>query len=389
MRKFNHSLTSQKNQISRNKNSKIIFYLGSQITEIEVLAQFLTLSIKTSCVILLMEETEFRELIHQYAMQSRLEQGEANLTSVLKLVITENPQLKNQARSSVAMVKEEIAKVNEMGEDELGMISSETEALESTEYEMLEKLVLQKFSEDKRIVSQIKALIIYGSYAKRLHVVGESDINFVIVLSSDSSQTVTEETIEKIGQMAEEIVTPEVAHIFDLMILKEEDLTQLEKFGADFSYIHALYAKDGEVKLGTNVFDSMEINEEQAKQAAKILMGEAIIQFDEIINTAREEGLPDTELDYIVAGSIINIAFALCCYKVGVKAVTMDLVKPDIHEEFREVWGENSEFSEFYSLLQQAHAFKLGIKLPNSQDFMQKSIEFIKRVIEFADLKQS
>jgi hypothetical protein len=336
-----------------------------------------------------MEETEFRELIQQYAIQSRLEQGEASLTSVLKLVIIENPQLKTQVRSSVAMVKEEIAKVNEMDENDLGMISEEIEADESTEYEMLENLVLQKFSAEKKLEAQVKALIIYGSYAKRLHVVGESDINFVIVLSSDSSQAEIEETIEKIGQIAEKIVTPEVAHIFDLMILKEEDLTQIEKFGADFSYIHALYAKDGEVKLGTNVFDSIDINDEKVQQAAKLLMSEAIIQFDEILNTAREEGLPDTELEYIIAASIIDIAFALCCYKVGVKAVTMDLVKPDIHEEFREVWGEKSELSEFYSFLQQAHAFKLGIKLPNSQNFMQKSIEFIEKVIEFAGLKQS
>ncbi|UCG02305.1 MAG: hypothetical protein JSW11_22290 [Candidatus Heimdallarchaeota archaeon] len=336
-----------------------------------------------------MEETEFRELIQQYAMQSRLEQGEANLTSVLKLVIAENPQLKTQVRSSVAMVKEEIAKVNEMDKDDLEMISEDIEADESTEYEMLEKLVLQKFSAEDKFQSQIKALIIYGSYAKRLHVVGESDINFVIVLTSDSSQTETEETIEKIGQIAEMIVTPEVAHIFDLMILKEEDLTQLDKFGADFSYIHALYAKDGDVKLGTNVFESLEFNNEKIQQAAKVLMSEAIIQFDEIVNTAREEELPDTELEYIVAASIIDIAFALCCYEVGVKAVTMDLVKPDIHEEFREVWGEKSEFSEFYPFLQQAHAFKLGIKLPNSQNFMQKSIEFIEKVIEFAGLKQS
>jgi hypothetical protein len=336
-----------------------------------------------------MEETEFRELIQQYAMQARLEQGEANLTSVLKLVITENPQLKTQVRSSVAIVKEEIAKVNEMEETDLGMVSGEIEADESTEYEMLEKLVLQKFSEDKKLASQIKTLIIYGSYAKRLHVVGESDINFVIILSSDSSQAETEEAIDKIGQIAEQIVTPEVAHIFDLMILKEEDLNQIEKFGADFSYIHALYAKDGEVKFGTNVFDSIEIDNEKIQQAAKQLMSEAIIQFDEIINTAKEEGLPDTELEYIISGSIIDIAFALCCYKVGIKAVTMDLVKPDIHEEFREVWGETSDFSKFYPLLQQAHAFKLGIKLPNSQNFMQKSIEFIEKVIEFAGLKES
>jgi hypothetical protein len=335
-----------------------------------------------------MEETEFRELIQQYAMQARLEHGEASLTSVLKLIITENPELKTQVRSSVAIVKEEIANVNQMANDELEDISTEIEADESSEYEMLENLVTRKFTEDKDLEAQIKSLIIYGSYAKRLHVVGESDINFVVILSSDSPQTTTEKTIEKIGKVAEEIVTPEVAHIFDLMILKEEDLTQLEKFGPDFSYIHALYAKDGEVKIGTNLFTPLDISEEQIIEAAKLIISDAIVQFDEIINTAKAEGLPDEELEYLVSSSIIDIAFALCCYKVGSKAVTMDLVKPDIHEEIREVWGDKSEFSDYYPMLQQAHAFKLGIKLPNSQDFMKKSIEFIKEVIKYTGLKQ-
>lgn len=335
-----------------------------------------------------MEETEFRELIQQYAMQARLEHGEASLTSVLKLVITENPQLKTQVRSSVAIVKEEIANINKMADNELGDISTEIKADESTEYEMLENLVLRKFTEDKNLIAQIKALIIYGSYAKRLHVVGESDINFVVVLSSDSPQKDIEEAIEKIGKVAEEIITPEVAHIFDLMILKEDDLTQLEKFGPDFSYIHALYATDGEVKIGTNLFTSLDISETQVHEAAKLIIGDAIVRFDEIINTAKAEGLPDEEIEYLVSATIIDIAFALCCYKVGLKAVTMDLVKPDIHEEIKEVWGENSEFSDYYPMLQQAHAYKLGIELPNSQNFKQKIIEFIKEVIKHTGLKQ-
>lgn len=335
-----------------------------------------------------MEESEFRELIQQYAMQSRLEQGEeANLTSVLKFIITEHPQLKAQVRSSVAIVKEEITKVNQMAEDELGDVSGRIEAGESSEYEMLENLVLQKITEDKTLQDQIVALIIYGSYAKQLHVVGESDINFVLVLSSGSPQSESEAAIKKINQIAEEIVTPEVAHIFDLMILKEEDLTQLEKFGPVFTYIHALYAKDGEVKLGNNVFTPLEITNEQIQESAKMIIGEAITQFDEIIKTAGEEGLPDNELDYLLGASIIDISFALCCYKIGVKAITMNLVKPDIHEEIREIWGDKSEFSDYYPILQQAHAFKLGIKLSNTQNFMQKSIDFIKKAIEYTGLK--
>ncbi|MFX0015140.1 MAG: nucleotidyltransferase domain-containing protein [Promethearchaeota archaeon] len=336
-----------------------------------------------------MEEAEFRELIHQYAIQTRLEQGEVNLTTVLKLVIAENPQLKTQVRSSIAIVKEEIAKVDQMDEDELGDLSVDIESEESSEYEMLENLVVQKFSEDKKLEGQIKALIIYGSYAKRLHIVGESDINFVVVLNPEFAQTEIEEAINKIGEIAEEIVTPEVAHIFDLMILKEDDLSQLEKFGADFSYIHALYAKEGEVKLGTNVFTSMDISKEQIREAAKVMISEAILQFDDIINTAKNEGLPDEELDYLVGASIIDIAFALCIYQVDLKAITMDLVKPDIHEEFREIFEEKTVFSNYYDVLEQAHAFKLGIKLPNSQNFMQESIEFIKKVIEYTGLNKN
>ncbi len=333
-----------------------------------------------------MDEQEFRSLVQQYATQARLEQGEATLTTVLKLIITDYPDLKTQARSSIAIVKDEISKVNSMADDELEEFSEDEIELgdESSEYEMLDNLVLKKIEEDEEIHAQIKSLIIYGSYAKRLHVVGESDINFVIVLDNSA-----EEAIEKINQIAEEIVTPEVAHIFDLMILKEEDLSDLTKYGAVFTYIHALYAKDGEVKLGYNAFSNIEISDDQIKESAKIIIADTIEQIDEIIKTAKEEDLPEEELDYLIGEKIIDIAFALCCYKVGVSAISMDLVKPDIHEEIREVWGEQSEFSEYYNTLEQAHAFKLGIKLPNSHNFLKESFDFIKKVVEYTKLSQT
>lgn len=335
-----------------------------------------------------MEEQEFRSLIQQYAIQAKVEQGEAALTSVLKIIITENPDMKTQVRSSMALVKEEIAKVNQMTDDEIAEISPEVGVEisdESSEYEMLETLFLNKIQQEKDLFAKIKALIIYGSYAKKLHVVGESDINFVIVLDSNAKDAI----IEKINNIAEEIVTPEVAHIFDLMILKEEDLNNLlEKFGPVFTYIHALYAKEGEAILGENLFASLEITDEQIKESAKIIIADTIASVDEIIKTAKEEELPVDELDYLIGASIIDIAFALSCYKIGSNAVKMDLVKPDIHEEIREIWGENSEISEFYPLLEHAHAFKLGIKLPDAQNFLPRSFEFIKKTIEYAELRE-
>ena len=122
-------------------------------------------------------------------------------------------------------------------------------------------------------------------------------------------------------------------------------------------------------------------------EAAKILITESVAQIDEIIKTANEEGLPEDELDYLIGASIIDIAFSLSCYKAGTKSVSMDLVKPDIHEEIVEVWGEDSEFKPYYPLLEQAHAFKLGIKLPDSDNFLDRSIEFIKKVLEYTGLQ--
>ncbi|MHA1974729.1 MAG: hypothetical protein ACTSW1_17160 [Candidatus Hodarchaeales archaeon] len=335
-----------------------------------------------------MEESEFRALIQNYAVQAKLEQGEASLNTVVKLVITENPELRSQIRTSMAIVKEEISKANAMNEDELSEFTDTgLGGEESSEYEMLEKLVLQKITGDKQLIDHVKALIIYGSYAKRLHVVGESDINFVVVLKPALEHE--KETIEKINEIADEIITPEVAHIFDLMILKEDDLNDLSKFGSVFTYIHALYAKDGYVKYGKNVFKDLEISESQIKESARIMIADGITTYDEIINTAKEEGLPESELEYLVGASIIDIAFALSCYEVGLKCVEMDLVKPDIYEEIREIFGEKSLFSKYYNMFEQAHAFKLGIKLPDSQNFMETSIEFIKDVIEYTKLNES
>ena len=333
-----------------------------------------------------MEESDFRDLIREYTMQVRLEMGEASLTSVLKQVIAENPDMKTEVRSKIPLIKEVISEVNTMDEGELDDVTTTgIPGDEASEYEMLVKLVNEKIIDAAELKNKIASLIIYGSYAKRLHVVGESDINFLIILNSSDN---SEDVIDSISSIAEQIVTPEIAHIFDLMILKVEDLADLEKFGPDFTYIHALYAKDGEIIHGDkNYFNDIEFTDAQIQEAAQILITESVAQIDEIINTANEEGLPEDELDYLIGASIIDIAFSLSCYKAGTKSVSMDLVKPDIHEEIVEVWGENSEFKPYYPLLEQAHAFKLGIKLPDSDNFLNHSVEFIKKVLEYTDLQ--
>ena len=335
-----------------------------------------------------MEDSELRDFIREYAMQVRLDMGEASLTSVLKQVIAENPDMKTQVRSKVALIKEVIAEVNTMDEADLDEADpSSIAGDEASEYEMLVKLVSDKMVNAPELKDNIAGLTIYGSYAKRLHVVGESDINFLIILKSSKN---SDKLIETISNIAEEMVTPEIAHIFDLMILKEDDLSDLEKFGPDFTHIHALYAKDGEIIHGEkNYFEELDFTNEQIQEAARILIAASVAQMDEIIKTANEEGLPEDELDYLIGASIIDIAFSLSCYKAGTKSVTMDLVKPDIHEEIIEVWGEDSEFSSFYPLLERAHAFKLGIKLPDSENFLSNSIEFIKKVLDYTGLQES
>ena len=335
-----------------------------------------------------MEDSELRDFIREYAMQVRLDMGEASLTSVLKQVIAENPDMKTQVRSKVALIKEVIAEVNTMDEADLDEADpSSISGDEASEYEMLVKLVSDKMVNAPELKDNIAGLTIYGSYAKRLHVVGESDINFLIILKSSKN---SDKLIETISNIAEEMVTPEIAHIFDLMILKEDDLSDLEKFGPDFTHIHALYAKDGEIIHGEkNYFEELDFTDEQIQEAARILIATSVAQMDEIIKTANEEGLPEDELDYLIGASIIDIAFSLSCYKAGTKSVTMDLVKPDIHEEIIEVWGEDSEFSSFYPLLERAHAFKLGIKLPDSENFLSNSIEFIKKVLDYTGLQES
>ena len=333
-----------------------------------------------------MEESDFRELIQEYAMQVRINQGEAVLTSVLKQVIAENPNMKAQVRSSVALIKEVISEVNSMEKDELADEKSTISGDEASEYEMLVKLVSEKMTGTPVLKDQIESLMIYGSYAKRLHVIGESDINFLIVLKSEDSN---EESVDTISKIAESIVTPEIAHIFDLMILKTDDLKELEKFGPDFTHIHGLYAKDGEALFGENVFSDINFTDEQIRESAKILMTESIAQIQEIIQAGKDEGLPEDEIDYLIGSSMINIAFSLCCYKAGLKSVTMDLVKPDIHEEIIEVWGADSEFSSYYPLFEKAHAFKLGIKLPDSDNFMEKCIELINKVIDYTKLQEN
>ncbi|MCK5346424.1 MAG: hypothetical protein KAR20_23605, partial [Candidatus Heimdallarchaeota archaeon] len=102
-----------------------------------------------------MEESELRELIREYAMQVRLDQGEASLTSVLKHVIAENPGMKTQVRSSIAVIKEVIGEVNSMEENDLSESSGGISVDEASEYEMLVKLVSQKLLDSPELKKDI------------------------------------------------------------------------------------------------------------------------------------------------------------------------------------------------------------------------------------------
>ena len=113
---------------------------------------------------------------------------------------------------------------------------------------------------------------------------------------------------------------------------------------------------------------------------------DAVSRIEEFVKTANEEGLPEEELEYLLGGSVIDIAFSLCCYEVGLKCSEMDLVKPDIHEEFKEIFGDKSGFEDYYPLLQQAHAYKLSIRLPETERFIENTYKFVQQALEYMKL---
>ena len=140
------------------------------------------------------------------------------------------------------------------------------------EYNVLKKKLsmgLQKSLKDK-----LKSLLVFGGVAANRVYSGVSDIDFMIILDKVENLNTFSSTIEEIGKnILQMIENPLFASLLDYEIYTLDQLPDKSDMKG-FSTIKALALKESEVLYGENYFSEIEINEENLRSSALLMVHE-------------------------------------------------------------------------------------------------------------------
>ncbi len=327
-----------------------------------------------------MSENEFKKLVRE-TIQTMLQQSGDNITftDVVKFIITEKPELRPIIKKNVPFIKKELERIKE----EWKKVRAESVAEpmgETNEYEMLIRNFVRKIETSGHLKSHIECLLVYGSYAKSVAIIGESDLNFLLV--TKSKVDISKELVPIVNALK----TPEVEHIFNLLVLPKENVIKSAKNGGvRFSSIHALSAKYGRVLYGENPLKNVKITNESIIAAAKQqikLIGTQSLNF--IAELSNSNDFSPEDAAYYLALDVLTLGLNVL-YLVLENPATYVITRPEVQLMFEEHLSNHKIFSKHATTIQNAQAIRLGIFHVTPETFKQQTQKFVEATLEFIE----
>lgn len=325
-----------------------------------------------------MNDDEIKHSIEQTIIAERMRDGNKASLRACSKRLAEDTEIKKRLREFLPFIKSKIEEINAMEEDDLVEIQDlETTSIPAeNEYEELENNFKSVLEDDEVLKDYIKALLIYGSYSINNQVMGQSDVNFIIVLDSK----VTELDLDINGHLddlIELIMNPLFIHLFDLIVLFDHDIDNIDNIGPAFGPIHALSAQRGKTLLGKNLFKKYSFDKEKVKKGAITIIKDTTEEFNQIYNKTAELEIEDKA--YLSAEAVVDLSLALIYSNMDKYE---NISKPDVVENF--VKFVPKEFHEFKDLISDAWGFKIDISLkyPESE-FIKKSKAYCDKITAY------
>lgn len=313
-------------------------------------------------------DEETLEIIRRHIRQLALKSdGKPSLRDVLLSLGKELDP--NIVRKLISTIKKEIITISSQSLEELRKEDdSDGEKMIENEYDELASSFKVKMAKK----SYVSSLITYGSYGKGNHIMGQSNLNFLLILKNlEDLKDAEQEKIRKdINTEVESLMNPLFESLFDLCVLFDQDVESLEAFkkrmDPRFSAIQAYSASKSTPLLGKNPFTSFSL-EPEIQKSAEIMLNLSVSNYKigskEHSKAMNKKGSNEknVEIEYFAdfsAETIIDYALALTYFVVKDVA---HITKPDIREKFREVFGNNAKFKPYIAAVEQAFAYRLGI----------------------------
>ena len=364
------------------------------------------------------DDEEVLEVIRRHARQLAIQSGgEAKFRDVMLSLGKELDA--NQVRALIPTIKKEIEEINSKSLDELKELDEEDEeSLVENEYDALVQALKEKLDGKP----YVRSLLAYGSYGKGNHIMGQSNLNFLLVLK-DLDQQEEEKVGKEIQEIIESLMNPLFEYLLDIVVLFDRDVNTLENFkgrmGPGFSLIHAFSASKSTPIIGDNPFTTYTFDG-LLKSSAEMIFKDTIRQYqmakhdletasitstssndktdaestteseveaktevDNEAETEESEASKEEDLAYLTSEAVIDCALALIYF-----TSTEHITKPDVREKFKEYFEKDKQFKPYISTVEKAFAYRMGItKIGEDQQITDE--ELIKEGEQFISESQN
>ncbi|HUU79453.1 MAG TPA: hypothetical protein VMX55_13990 [candidate division Zixibacteria bacterium] len=239
------------------------------------------------------------------------------------------------------------------------------------EYDALTMKLTAKLKKD--VGNEIAAFLLVGSVAHQNYVKGDSDCDFYLVIKKDRDKQV--EILQKIGKIKAEFENdPQYSTILDLMVFFEEDLNEENiNISSIVNWVHIWTGQKGILKIGKeNPFDKLKITPEKLKSGAtQMCLDNVFIMRDGIVNSPPGN---EEELAFYGSDAAIGCAQALLVYLGEEKFNRYNIP---------ELFTEKIKMKIDPKVVIDARDFRLGAKIDNIRDFVEKCYDFGWAIFEY------
>ncbi len=229
------------------------------------------------------------------------------------------------------------------------------------------KNLIDDFTKDvkEHLSSEIKSLLLTGSVVADVHILGESDCDFVLVIDDKYEEnSKLEKTLNKIGEILKRYVEdPLYTSLIDLEIIEPSLIPSMPAS-------KILFAQKGKALIGDNPFVDIEVTDEQLKESAKRIGQEFYSQMKELFLYPPEE---EYDAIYIAVDSVLGCASAFLYYK-GER----DFYRSNLHDLINEKYSNELPTEPVFT----SYKLRLGSKKVKLDNFLSEAFDFCVQVMK-------
>ncbi|MHA1302926.1 MAG: nucleotidyltransferase domain-containing protein [Candidatus Heimdallarchaeaceae archaeon] len=229
------------------------------------------------------------------------------------------------------------------------------------------KNLIDEFTKDikEQLSKEVQSLLLVGSVVDDVHILGDSDCDFVVVISEKYEKgEKLQKTLEKLGQIISKYLEdPLFSSLIDVQIVEPSLLSSI-------SPSKILVAQNGKALIGENPFEKIEVTDEQLKESAKRLGQEFYIQMKELLLFPPPD---EYQRLYMAVDAVLGCACAYLYYQ-GKRR----FYRSNVHDILQENYADKLPLEPVFT----SYKLRLGSQNVKKDNFIPEAFEFCLKVME-------